>query len=679
MSNKIIVKGNKYLTTYNSILKNNALAAKQTVPYHKGQSDISIDLNDIKAAIQQYLIDHSLNGYQYVKHIFIDDIVLMIYQIPSSSANGNIPRYLWITYNMSLDKLGTNYIKVRKTWYDYEADSQKPITFDCFKYKKQLWTIYRGKICFLNDFFKSDAFDIFITKKSTDDFPLNNINYDDYTHLWIDHYLYWNAFNYDTSGDLFTNGFEAISSARYTMYDVDNDKFITRLMDVPLRIDNTKKVLTAAAYLQIDKSNVDTGVLYVKQLVGDKDWTYKQQVNGNLPYWFTKAVRQISVEYNVTGLTSSQISLTFSKETSSFLLTLNRLNKTTNIAASGVWKTDYIENPVYVLTKGLDTITPNLSYNFYTYKTDQKTFNGDKIIDIVDVGDYQLTYSLQTNNTYWQQYLSFNTDGTFSIKKESATDLFLLGINNLRTNAFYFNNTNSLREETNPSFWMATNQNQITSYNTNIEGLMIENRLLIKRDAVIKVGADNYSLFKIPAGVVLNGNENALVLNSNGDLLLDDFSFTPDITKSYYDTVDFYIASPNIKSNFGIYVYQKFNDSFHPETQTPIIQKPIPNNLFKDVKAAINNNTLNAFINPFKKFRFKYDNGKFSRYLNIADYTSPSEFRVGMMIANGTAKNIVAIYYYDENEMFLASQDVHIPANQVKSLVINDEFWQNII
>ena len=98
---------------------------------------------------------------------------------------------------------------------------------------------------------------------------------------------------------------------------------------------------------------------------------------------------------------------------------------------------------------------------------------------------------------------------------------------------------------------MATNQNQITSYNTNIEGLMIENRLLVKRDAVIKVGADNYSLFKIPAGVVLDGNENALVLNSNGDLLLDDFTFTPDITKSYYDTVDFYVASPNIKSNFA--------------------------------------------------------------------------------------------------------------------------------
>ena len=39
------------------------------------------------------------------------------------------------------------------------------------------------KICFLNDFFKSDAFDIFITKKSTDDFPLNNINPNDYTHL----------------------------------------------------------------------------------------------------------------------------------------------------------------------------------------------------------------------------------------------------------------------------------------------------------------------------------------------------------------------------------------------------------------------------------------------------------------------------------------------------------------
>ena len=79
---------------------------------------------------------------------------------------------------------------------------------------------------------------------------------------------------------------------------------------------------------------------------------------------------------------------------------------------------------------------------------------------------------------------------------------------------------------------------------------LFENRLLVKRDAVIKVGADNYSLFKIPAGVVLKGDENALVLNSNGDLLLDDFSFTPDITKSYYDTVDFYVASPNINSNF---------------------------------------------------------------------------------------------------------------------------------
>ena len=50
-----------------------------------------------------------------------------------------------------------------------------------------------------------------------------------------------------------------------------------------------------------------------------------------------------------------------------------------------------------------------------------------------------------------------------------------------------------------------------------------------------------------------------------------------------------------------------------------------------------------------------------------------------MMIANGTAKNIIQIYYYDENEVFLASQDVHIPANQVKSLTINDEFWQNVI
>lgn len=207
---------------------------------------------------------------------------------------------------------------------------------------------------------------------------------------------------------------------------------------------------------------------------------------------------------------------------------------------------------------------------------------------------------------------------------------------------------------------------------------MIENRLLIKRDAVIKVGADNYSLFKIPAGVVLNGNENALVLNSNGDLLLDDFSFTPDITKSYYDTVDFYVASPNIKSNFAIYASGNFTDSFYPETQMPTIQKPIPNNLFKDVKTAINNNTLNTYNNPFKKFRFKYDNGKFSRYLNIADY-STLKFKVGLMIANGTAKNIVAIYYYDENEVFLASQDVQIPANQVKSLVINDEFWQNII
>lgn len=677
MSNKIIVKGNKYLTGYNLILKNNALAAKQTVPYNKGQSDISINLNDIKDAIQQYLIDHSLPGYQYVKHIFIDDIVLMIYQIPGSIANGNTPQYLWITYNMSLNNLGINYIKVRKTWYDYEADSQKPITFDCFKYKKQLWTIYGNKICFLNDFFKSDDFDIFITKKSTDDFPLNNIDPNEYTHLWIDHYLYWNASVSGGTGEL-EDGYSSITSARYTMYDVDNDKFITRLMDVPLRTDNTKRVLTVAAYLQIDKANADTGVLYVKQLNGDKDWIYKQQVNGNLPHWFTKDIRQTFVEYTVSGLTSSQISLTFSKETSSLLLTLNRLNKTTNITVSGVWKTDYIENPVYVLTKGLDAIIPNLSYNLYTYKTDQKILKGNKIIDIVDVGDYQLTYSLQSNNTYWQQYLSVNTDGTFSIQKESATDLFLLGINNLRTNAFYFNNTSSLREESNPFFWMATNQNQITSYNTNIEGLMIENRLLIKRDAVIKVGADNYSLFKIPAGVVLDGNENALVLNSNGDLLLDDFSFTPDITKSYYDTVDFYVASPNIKSNFAAYVSGNFTDSFHPETQEPTIQKPIPNNLFKDVKAAINNNTLNTYNNPFKKFRFKYDNGKFSRYLNIADYTT-STFRVGMMIANGTAKNIIQIYYYDENETFLASQDIFIPANQVKSLVINDEFWQNII
>lgn len=678
MSNKIIVKGNKYLTGYNLILKNNVLAAKQTAPYNKGQTDISIDLNDIKNAIQQYLIDHSLNGYQYVKHIFIDDIVLMIYQIPGTTANGNTSRSLWATYNMSLNNLGTNYIKVRKTWYDYESDSQKPITFDCFKYKKQLWTIYGGKICFLNDFFKSDAFDIFITKKSTDDFPLNNINYDDYTHLWIDHYLYWNAFTYDPFPETLVDGFEAIKSARYTMYDVDNDKFITRLMDVPLRTDNTKSVITVAAYLQIDKTNADTGILYVKQLNGDKDWTYKQQVQGNLPYWFTKAVRQTAIEYTVTGLTSNQISLTFSKETSSLLLTLNRLTKTMNPTSSGVWKTDYIENPVYVLTKGLDAIATNLSYDLYTYKTDQKTFKGVKVIDIVDVGDYQLTYSLNENNNYYQQYLSVNTDGTFSIKKESATDLFLLGINNLRTNAFYFNNTTSLREEPNPFFWMATNQNQITSYNTNIEGLMIENRLLVKRDAVIKVGTDNYSLFKIPAGVVLKGDENALVLNSNGDLLLDDFSFTPDVTKSYYDTVDFYVASPNVKSNFGIYVYQKFNDSFYPASQEPKIQKPIPNNLFKDVKTAINNNTLNTYVNPFKKFRFKYDNGKFSRYLNIADYTTPT-FRVGMMIANGTTKNISAIYYYDENEVFLASQDVQIPANQVKSLVINDEFWQNII
>lgn len=678
MSNKIIVKGNKYLTGYNLILKNNVLAAKQTAPYNKGQTDISIDLNDIKNAIQQYLIDHSLNGYQYVKHIFIDDIVLMIYQIPGTTANGNTSRSLWATYNMSLNNLGTNYIKVRKTWYDYETDSQKPITFDCFKYKKQLWTIYGGKICFLNDFFKSDAFDIFITKKSTDDFPLNNINYDDYTHLWIDHYLYWNAFTYDPFPETLVDGFEAIKSARYTMYDVDNDKFITRLMDVPLRTDNTKSVITVAAYLQIDKTNADTGILYVKQLNGDKDWTYKQQVQGNLPYWFTKAVRQTAIEYTVTGLTSNQISLTFSKETSSLLLTLNRLTKTMNPTSSGVWKTDYIENPVYVLTKGLDAIATNLSYDLYTYKTDQKTFKGVKVIDIVDVGDYQLTYSLNENNNYYQQYLSVNTDGTFSIKKESATDLFLLGINNLRTNAFYFNNTTSLREEPNPFFWMATNQNQITSYNTNIEGLMIENRLLVKRDAVIKVGTDNYSLFKIPAGVVLKGDENALVLNSNGDLLLDDFSFTPDVTKSYYDTVDFYVASPNVKSNFGIYVYQKFNDSFYPASQEPKIQKPIPNNLFKDVKTAINNNTLNTYVNPFKKFRFKYDNGKFSRYLNIADYTTPT-FRVGMMIANGTTKNISAIYYYDENEVFLASQDVQIPANQVKSLVINDEFWQNII
>ena len=225
---------------------------------------------------------------------------------------------------------------------------------------------------------------------------------------------------------------------------------------------------------------------------------------------------------------------------------------------------------------------------------------------------------------------------------------------------------------------MATNQNQITSYNTNIEGLMIANRLLVKRDAVIKVGADNYSLFKIPAGVVLNGDENALVLNSNGDLLLDNFTFTPDISKSYYDTVDFYIASPNVKSNFGSYVFGNFTDSFDPAMQEPKIQKPIPNNLFKDVKTAINNNTLNTYVNPFKKFRFKYDNGKFSRYLNIADYATP-KFKVGMMIANATAKNIIQIYYYDENEVFLASQDVFIPANQVKSLVINDEFWQNVI
>ena len=56
MSNKIIVKGNKYLTIYNSILKNNTLAAKQTVPYKKGQSDISINLNDIKNAINEYAI-----------------------------------------------------------------------------------------------------------------------------------------------------------------------------------------------------------------------------------------------------------------------------------------------------------------------------------------------------------------------------------------------------------------------------------------------------------------------------------------------------------------------------------------------------------------------------------------------------------------------------------------------
>ena len=92
MSNKIIVKGNKYLTIYNSILKNKVPTIKQTAPYKKGQSDISIDLNDIKTAIQQYLINHSLTGYQYVKHIFIDDIILMIYQNPTP--NPRIPKYL---------------------------------------------------------------------------------------------------------------------------------------------------------------------------------------------------------------------------------------------------------------------------------------------------------------------------------------------------------------------------------------------------------------------------------------------------------------------------------------------------------------------------------------------------------------------------------------------------------
>lgn len=659
---------NRYLTTYNLILKNTTLSPKQTVPYIKGQGYAPFNLNAIKNIIQQYLDEHSLTSYVFLKNIFMDDIILMIYKIPNSS------NYLWITYDMTLNNLNVDNLKVRNQWYDYESDSYQPIFFNCFKYKKQLWVIFDNKICFLNDFFKSNNFDIFITKKSVDNFPLNNIDSHNYIQLWIDNYIYWNSFSFESNWDILKDGYKAITSGIYTMYDVENDKFITRLMDIPIRLDNDEKALNIACYLQIDESNEDVGILYVKQLNGSKNWTYQRQYPGNLPYYFTKNIRQNFIEYDVRGLTTSQITLTFKKENKSSLLALGRLTNTMDPINSGVWKTDYIEDPYYILVKGLDNITEYLSYYRYEYRNDQKTFIGSKIIDVVDIGDYQLTFSQVSPNSYRQQYLSVDANKNFSIKEQSlSSDLFLMGVNNFRTNAFYFNNTSSLREEINPFFWMATNLNQITTYDTNIEGLMIANKLLIKRNAVIKVGDNNYSLFKIPIGVALNGNEGALTLNSNGDLLLDDFSFKTNINKSYYDTVDFYIASPIIKSNFGSYIGGQLND-VDIQSQIPTIQKAIPNNLFNGVKKALNNNVLNTYNNPFKKFRFKYSNNKFSRYLNIEDYTT-TRFKMGILIANATLKSILEIYYYDENENFLASQKVNIPPFQIKILTFNDEFW----
>lgn len=658
---------NKYLTTYSLILRNTTLSSKQTAPYIKGQGYIPFEINDLKNTINQYLIQQSLTSYEFVKNIFMDNIILMIYNIPNSTD------YLWIIYDMNSNNLNVDNLKIRNRWYDYETDSYKPITFNCFKYKKQLWIILNNKICFLNDFFKSNDFDIFITKKSTEDFPLSNISSRNYIQLWIDNYIYWNTFDFKTTNES-RDGFRTIASGIYTMYDVVNDKFITRLMNIPFRLTNDKEMLSIAAYLQIDKLNEDTGILYVKQLNGSKNWKYDRNVGGDLPYHFTKTIEQNFIEYNVTGLTGSQISLTFKNENKSFLLTLNRLTVTTDPVNSGRWKTDLIEVPYYILTKGLDDITGYLSYYHYTYQNNQRTFVGSKIIDVIDVGDYQLCFLQTSINTYNQQYLSVDSNKNFSIKNQYVpSGLFLTGINSFRTNAFYFNNTSSLREELNPFFWMATNSNQITSYNSNIEGLMIENKLLIKRSAVIKVGDNNYSLFKIPIGVTLNGGEKALTLNSNGDLLMDDFLFTSNVVKSYYDTVDYYVSSPAVRSNFGFYIGGEMADT-NIQDQSPLSLKPAPIGLFKDVKEAMNNNTLNTYDNPIKKFRFKYDNGKFSRYLNIEDYTTV-RFKMGILIANATSKFITEVYYYDINQSLLATQEVLVPPNQIKLLTFNDEFW----
>ena len=679
----------EYSFTYNLSLKNAPLSQKLTTPYRKDNFWYNYSWEDLLSIFSQNV------SYEFVKNIFIGKIVLFIYK--------NANQYFVYSYDMTIEgtPLWENVV-LRDKYYNYDQDTKQNINFEIFKYKKQLWAIINRKICFLNDFYKNNDYDIFINRESEDEFPISIYETpsspsqrNQVSCLWIDNYIFWNKMIVETIDPL-KDGYNwrAIGVYNFTMYDVENDKFITREMSIPIRyIGTDKTALAISCFLEIDPTNEDSGKLIVKQVLADRVWVRdgNVSVNGVTKYRFKKDIKESTIEYSVSGLTDENLTLIFSKESNETLIwSCSKINDTTNPDSVYPYpECDYILDPSFHLTKGLNEINGNLTCVIYN-KSKTSNFKlqgyGNKVLDVIDVKDYQLSFKQKTkpindpdtNEYFYQEFVSVSSNGNLILQDALTTNYFLFqeGINLFIPAGLYLNNTTSMKMESNPRFWMATNSGEITTYDTTITGLMVNNKMLIKSAVSVKVGEGTFSLFKIPLGVALDGSEESNLLNANGDEIFRGWRGYLSIIKNYYDTLDLYISTPSINCKLASTKLNSLND-LDNLSEFPIMENATLNypNLKTSITKALGNNQLNGYKYSPIWFRFIYNNSTVGRLLKINDFEC-AKFTSGILVNNRRNVPVTGIYLFGEDMgTLIGYYELNIPSGKAKYIMFNDEFW----